>query len=350
MNLVQRIATGIIIGIPLLFSNCPTPNPDSHKESKHRENKQEKDVEKEIILKAADRILQLQNANGSWDVDITYATGPTENTNYLISGMTGKILLDAYNPADLTNTQKYLNGAKRTGNYLVGTALADEEQNASNISFLHNLYNATGDVPYKERADTIYHHIRHDTNALSAAFDNDGTLGLSEQELFNAYKNLRGAEVNPDGGVICDLFDFIEAGQKAGDTTFVNEMTNIIKDYLDSANYTPTTNGYVSGLSAGILGLNKAGLDYSDYLAKLIAAQKADGHFENPEYPEGHIDPTQLGLKALGVANKTAEMNKAADYLVKNFGYSGYNGWLEEGAEFSYITSGAGDALLATYK
>ncbi len=354
-GLVTKILAPVLIPIMMTLPNCqePTPKPKHYEKTivKYVENDAEKDVERQVILDTADRLIQLQNANGSWDWDVTNATGPTATTYYNMPGVTGKVLIRASN---ITQDSKYIDAAKKAGDYIVGTAISTtQRQNAFNIIFLHDLYSATGEAKYKNKADAIYNHLRQEENYWTVApndFDVDGTTGLSAEELLAAYKNYRGAEVNPDGTVIWDLYNFIEAGKKAGDTAFVNDIANIIKNYLNQSNYTPTTKCYELGLGAGIIALKNAGADYSSYLNKLIAEQYPDGHFENPDFPDEHIQPTAYCSEALNLTGKTSEMKKANTYLVDKHGYNGLSGWLEDGTEYSEVNGEAADALAKAHK
>jgi len=346
-GLVKRIITGAIL--PFILSTaigCEDPIPVNIETIKIVMGEDMR--ERQVILDSADRILELQNVNGSWDWNVTGADGPTATTYLNIAGVTGELLIDAYK---LTGNNKYLDGAKLAGDYLkseIGVPSSTQKQNAFNVVFLYNLNKATNDVSYKDEADAIVNHLLHEDNYWTTAphdFDNDGITGLNAEELLNVVKDYRKAYSDPNGIVVYDLFHFIEAAKEAGETGFANDTGNIINNYLKQSSYNNTIDAYDLGLATGIMGLKNAGINYGSFLTKLIDNQNADGSFS-----ECPIQDTAYGLMAFVCAGAEEAKKKASQYLADNFRYKDtgiqYNGWLEgDGLEYSEVTSEAGQAL-----
>ncbi|MFH1528476.1 MAG: hypothetical protein ABIG69_17870, partial [Bacteroidota bacterium] len=300
-----------------------------------------------VITDAADRIIDLQYTDGSWDWAVTNQVGPTGTTYLNIAGVTAEVLLDAY---ELTLDAKYLDAAKDAGDYLIteiGNPVSDSQrQNAFSIVFLYHLYDASGDVQYKNQADAILNHILYEENYwTNNNGDNCGTDGCEADELLDALKNYRSWSTDPTGIVVWDLYKFIEAAQIGGEASFANDMANELNTYLSQPGFDNTIEYYELGLSAGILGLGKAGLDYSSYLSDLLSKQNPDGSFGITE----PIQTTAYALMALKYAGETEAVEDVASYLMANFGYSSYDGWLDNGVEYSEVTSEAGQALSEGY-
>jgi hypothetical protein len=300
--------------------------------------------EENVVVSAADRIIDLQYTDGSWDWDVTDDVGPTGITYLNIAGVTAEVLLDAY---ELTGDIQYLNAAKDAGDYLItqiGDPQKTQRQNVFSIVFLYNLYDASGENQYKNEADAILDHVLYEDNYWTNNNGNNcGTDGCTASELLKAYKNFRSWSGDPTGIVVWDLYKFVEAAQRGGEASFALDMANEIKNYLDQPGFISGIEYYELGLSAGILGLGNAGLDYSDYLSDLLARQKADGSFSTTE----PVQTTAYALMALKYAGETGAANDAASYLVIHFGYpTNINGWKEsDGFEYSEVTSEAAQAL-----
>jgi len=267
----------------------------------------DKDLEtRAAITKGADRLIALQNANGSWDWVVTTATGPTATTDYNMAGVTGESLIDAYK---LTGNAKYLDDAKKSGDYIVNVSLAPDSihshQNAANILFLYHLNQVSGDVKYKTKADAIMHYILHEHEATDTfnTFDTDGTIGLSAQELANAVEHLRSVERGygaPIGIVPFDLFKFVEDAKDYGDNDFAHNMAGIIKSYIEQPSYADGIWWYVLGLSTGISALSEVGLDYSSELTKLLAKQYPIGTWEDTDSGIQETAYATMGLEKVG--------------------------------------------------
>ena len=157
-GLVMKVLAPVLIPLMMALPNCPIPDRVKHYEktiTKYIENNAENLVERQVILDAADRMIQLQNANGSWDWDVTNKTGPTAQTFLNIAGVNGEVLIDAFK---LTNNQKYLDAAKKTGDHIIAgiSALpAARHFNAFNMVFLDRLAESSGNTTYSNFVDLL---------------------------------------------------------------------------------------------------------------------------------------------------------------------------------------------------
>jgi len=301
----------------------------------------------DAIIPAANRIMDLQAADGSWDWVVTSQTGPTGTTYLNIAGVTAEVLLDAY---QITGDSQYLDAAKDAGNYLINQigepVSASQRQNAFSIVFLYNLYDASGEVQYKNQADAMLHHVLHEENYWT---NNNGgycgTDGCTAGELLNALENYRSWSTDPSGIVAWDVYKFVEAANRGGETAFATAMANEIDNYLSQPGYNSSVWYYELGLSAGVLALEEAGLDNSAYVSALLAAQNSDGSITQYDSPQD----TAYGLIALEAASETSASEDAALWLLGEFGYSTFAGWLDGGDEYSEVTSEAAQALSDTY-
>jgi hypothetical protein len=304
--------------------------------------------EEEVAVAVADRLIDLQNENGSWDWIVTNQAGPTTATYYNISGVTAEGLLGAY---ALSNDSKYLEAAEKTGAYIIDTPISTTtRQNAFNIVFLQHLSQMTGDEQYWNKASEIFNHLLNEENYFSFNLGNHCGEGCTPADLVAAYKNYRGAETNPSGVVAWDLAPFVISAHLFEETDFENEMASEIDAYLSQGAYAETVKSYELGLSAGISALSMAGMDYSEYLTKLLAKQDAEeGFFSSPEFPKERVQSTAYALMALTAAGESESADRAASYLIHNFGYHHedvlLHGWLEDDTEYSEINSEAAQAL-----
>ncbi len=321
----------------------------------------------DTVIKAANRLIVLQDddglpsiggnpagaVDGSWDWYITNKNAPTGTTYLNIAGMTAEGLLDAY---EITGDVKYLDAAKVAGNYIITelNKLPEAQHfNAFNMVFLQDLADLSGDTTYSTFVSTKMNDLLtkvtywKDSNGVSHDISTDETPGLTAAELVAAENVIRGSAVQ--GIIPWDLFHFVQLAEEAGNNAYATEIANGIKIYVEDLDYVPTVSGYGLGLAAGVMGLKRAGLDYSSSLTRLLAEQKPDGHFETPDYPNEHIQPTAYALMALSYALEDTASTKAATYLLNNFGYPTptptFNGWLEDGVEISEVTSEAVQAI-----
>ncbi|MEN7982128.1 MAG: hypothetical protein ABFQ65_01635 [Nanoarchaeota archaeon] len=217
--------------------------------------------------------------------------------------------------------------------------------------FLQHLSELSGNETYSNFAKTKMEHLENDItywkDISNPICDGDGLPGCTPAELVEAESVIRSWSTYPTGIAVWDLYHFVEFAQKTGQTPFANNIANEINSYMSQAGFDNTIDYYEIGLSAGILGLKNAGLDYNSTLEKLVARQNANGSFTNisPWGPEP-VQETAYALMVFHAVGSIESKKKAALYLRDNFGYKGLDGWLEnDGSEYSEITSEVAQAL-----
>jgi hypothetical protein len=311
-----------------------------------------KDLEtRAAIIGSADRLIILQNTNGSWDWDVTNKTGPTSKTYLNIAGVAADGLLAAY---DVTGEAKYLDGAKRAGNFIITEINKLPEArhfNAFNMKFLKDLAQASGDATYSnyvaKKMDDLKTKVTYfERDGVQTNINTDGQLGLSAAELVAAESIIRSDPL--DGDNPWDLLYFVKLAKEAGDISYATAVANGIKNHLDKSGFNDTANSHIMGLSAGIMALKEAGINYTSYLEKLVAEQNSDGRFETPykDYGTSKVTATAFALMALKEAGHPGA-SAAVKYLANSIGYgSGTKGWLEgDSLEYSEPNGEAGKAL-----
>lgn len=93
-GLLKIMEITAVLAFGLSLHGCPV-NPGSNNNSSSPSTSSSSSssapyaAEKAAIIKAADRLCQLQNANGLWDWDVTTNNGPTGTTYPYISGVIG---------------------------------------------------------------------------------------------------------------------------------------------------------------------------------------------------------------------------------------------------------------------
>lgn len=336
----KRVAPFILLaglaGCPPPTTPTPTPTP-----------------EEVTITKGADRLLSLQNANGSWDWDVTNATGPTSTTYYNITGITAEGLLDAYN---VTKDAKYLDAAKKAGNYIVSTPISTtQKQNAFTVGFLYNLNSVTGDSQYKTKADAIMNSILYQNNYWEqTGTGSDTAVGCSATELATAdatwrsgmsYTNPTRPITNPNGIVLWDMYKYPKDAKRFGDTSsFANDLAILGKNYIEGPGYTTIADYNALGLSAAVMGLKDAGVDYSSELSRLLAKQNSDGTFYADPVNEGVTQTTSYAVMALVKAGDKINAKRGVDAGMNHQSANG--GWVEsDGVEYSEVDSEAIQAI-----
>lgn len=314
------------------------------------------------ILSNADRLIALQNSNGSWDWEVTNATAPTSTTYYNISGVTAQELLDAYT---LSKDSKYLTAAEKAGNYIVSQATAvggsnnmsTGRQNAYNIVFLLNLGTASGNSTYTSTGTDIYNTIFGAGNYWSTHNGNfcDASTGCTPADMVSAVENYRNApDTSPDGIVPWDLVTFVQAAKLLNDSTTATAIQQAINGYVNGAAYTSSIADYSLGLSSAIRAAALVGADTSTLVSTLSAAHGISGEFGTAN--DGQTQATAYALMALKAAGDSSTVSSdAAAYISSQFGYTAssvtYNGWKETGSasttEYSEVDSEAGHALFS---
>jgi hypothetical protein len=304
-----------------------------------------------IITQTADRLVTLQNANGSWDWIVTDANAPTTNTYYNITGVTGQELLDAY---AIGHSAVYLTAAEAAGNYIIATPISESQrQNGYNIVFLNNLATASSNATYSAEATAILNSIFTQGNYWSVNSGNncDNTTGCRPDELLAGDESYRNApSTSPDGIVPWDLETYVQAEVTAGNSANALALATDINAYVTNVAYTSSVPDYALGLASAIRADILTGISYTSLLTALDVAQAGDGSFG--KVSDGQVQATAYALDALLVANDSHAI-AAASYLSTHFTYTDssvtYNGWKEtDNNEYSEVDSEAAHALFAT--
>lgn len=289
------------------------------------------------IIKAADRLIQIQNSNGSWDWAVTNFARPSNTTYLNIAGVTAEGLLDAYN---LTGAQKYLDAAKKTGDYIIAqidaqiNAQATISINGYNLVFLKKLSNISGLPKYAEKGYGYFNIIYSNTPTTVCASGCSDTAGL-----VSGYKNIRNANTTPDGIVAWDLVSFVEYTKLVGDTAHSSEIESAIITYLSQESYVNTVSSYDLGISAGL----KAAILVGDtgntttFLDKLTNISGTD--IQTTAY-------SAIALKMAGGAKYDTLVSHLLEKFIYNTSNTSYNGWLEsDNEEYAEVDSEVMQAL-----
>ncbi len=295
--------------------------------------------ERNAIVSAADRLVTLQNNDGSWDWVVTDATGPTSKTYLNIAGVTAQGVLDAY---QLTGNVKYLNSAEKAGDYLLtqygdGTMNTDvtllgsgKNINSANVIYLFNLGKIVGaDNKYTTEANLLM-------NYVISSYPNAG-------DLFSADSTHRGTS-NGEGIITWDLYQYIKCAEFAGNETWANDLSNVIttNNLFDINNTNDVT--YVLGL----VGMSEAGNASAKEM--LISTQLSDGSWNDPN---GQVQDTAYAITALIDSKDNTISNNIANgdnWLLQHFGYNDINGWKDTSVgggnvEIAEVDSESIDAL-----
>ena len=282
------------------------------------------------IKASADRLLVLQNANGSWDWVVTGQTGPTANTYLNITGVTAEGLLSAY---ALTGNVAYLDAAKKAGDFIIttiGTPDATRRLNGFNINFLNHLATVSGSTTYSDAATLYMNHIFGATNYFCSA-----PTGCDATGLASGYKTFRGASDSaPQGIVAWDLMPFVSAAKTAGNTALATDIANQIKDYVTQGTYTSAVAYYDLGLAAAVKALSVAGIDNSGILTTLVSRQSDI---------LSAVEPIQLSAYTLIALKSAGSSTSAYAEFLQSRGSAGV--WLDDAVEYSEVDSEVAQAL-----
>ncbi|GEM_PF-5365168 len=284
------------------------------------------------ITASADRLLVLQNLNGSWDWAVTGQTGPTTSTYINITGVTAEGLLSAY---ALTGKVAYLDAAKNAGDFIIttiGTPDATRRLNSFNINFLYHLATVSGLTTYSDAATLYMNHIFGETNYFCSASTGCDAAGIAA-----GYKTFRGApDSAPQGIVAWDLMPFVLAAKTYGNTALATGIANQIQDYVTQSTYTNTVAYYDLGLAGAVKALNVAGIDNPGILATLVSRQ-AD--------ILSAVEPIQLSAYTLMALKSTGSSTSAYAEFLQSQGLDGV--WLDDAVEYSEVDSEVAQALSA---
>jgi len=295
----------------------------------------------EVITAGTDRLIALQNANGSWDWDVPDKTAPTTTTYLNIAGVTAEGVLDAYK---VTGDVKYLDAAKKTGDYIILeiNKLSDARHfNAFNMVFLKDLAEVSGDTIYSDfvtkKMNDLFTKV---TNHTYGVISTDGVDGLTAEELVAAEDVIRGTAM--DGIKSWDLYHFVELAKYVGNNVYATQIANGIKSQIENASYNDSISNFELGLAAGIIALKEVELSYNPSLERLIAKQNLDGSFGT--ISDGQVQATSYSLIALTFSGN--KNNLGLSYLRNKFRYNELNGWKEsDGKEYAEVNSEAIQAI-----
>ncbi|MHB8871117.1 MAG: right-handed parallel beta-helix repeat-containing protein [Candidatus Doudnabacteria bacterium] len=282
------------------------------------------------ITASADRLLVLQNLNGSWDWTVTGQTGPTGTTYVNITGVTGEGLLAAYS---LTGKATYLEAAKDAGDYIIttiGTPDPSKRLNGFNINFLYNLSTVSGLTTYSDAATLYMNHLFGKANYFCSA-----PTGCDAAGIANGLKTYRTApDSAPQGIVAWDLMPFVKAAIASGNPALATGIANQIRDYVTQTTYTSSVNYYDLGLAGAVKALNVAGVDNASILATLISRQSNI---------LSAVEPIQLSAYTLiALKSSNNDVSAYAEFLQSQ----GSNGvWLDDAVEYSEVDSEVAQAL-----
>ena len=305
-------AVALAAGLTLFTAGCQNPTP--------KPKKPDYSSEISAMNKAAERLVKLQNSNGSWDWIVTNATGPTSSTYLNIAGVTAEGLL----AADSANgNSAYLNGAEATGDYLKIKFGADGSNatlfqsgsktniNAFNVRFLYDLGKASGDSSFTTLANNLM-------SKVMTAYPDPASLIAADQAA-------RGTG-NGEGIVPWDLFLYTRNAKSAGN----NSWAKSLETDLQALSLPPSGDAtYTLGLAAESM-MGNAGATQA-----LKANQLADGTWSDPN---GKAQNTAYAAMALVKAGDTADAYKAVQSAEKHQLSNG--GWTEsDGTEYSEVDS-----------
>lgn len=263
------------------------------------------------IIIGANRLVTLQNSQGSWAWIVTNVNEPTSENDLNIAGVTAEGLLNAYN---LTGNTSYLTFAENTGNYLISQygsggssatimIYGGKNINSYNVQFLYDLGTASGNTSYTIEANLLMNQII--------------TKYPTGQSLLSADEVYRGVG-NGNGIIPWDLYSYIQDSKILGNTIWASDLQNSINcnSNLSLANTSDFT--YIVGLSGLVIAGN------SSAKASLISAQNiSDGSWNDAD---GQVQDTAYAVMALMNVGDTMDATMGSEWLVNNQSYTGITG------------------------
>ncbi|HTZ42170.1 MAG TPA: hypothetical protein VMC07_03120 [Candidatus Omnitrophota bacterium] len=264
-------------------------------------------AEKTTITKAADHLVTLQHSDGGFTWYLPGDANSDPNVSYPnMYGVVGLGLLDAYRT---TNDAKYLDAAQKTADHLLSiisdnlTATNDTTFYASDTEFLAEFGKTVGgDNVYTAKAKTITDHFVTQSNYINTS--GALTAALLDIHYRNATDNNLGLQWR--GLAEWMLADWLRGMQLTGHDSFANDLAGIMKNdmsgtspYFDINN--TSQSAYILGLASELAATGDSGAKQ-----KLIAAQKSDGSWEDPN---GVVQDTAYAVMALA---KTGSMDAAS--------------------------------------
>ncbi len=291
--------------------------------------------ERDVIVKAADRLVEVQNNDGTWewrnpDLDKTDGTGVCPSN---IVGVTALGLLDAY---QVTGNSSYLDAAKISGDaiFACGYVVGIDKYYSQDIEFLTELGAITGNEVYTNKAIAIMNHFMTSNNRYCSSD------GCTAAELAAFYQNHYGS---PEQGMTeWQLASWVRAAQGIGETSWANDMISEINDDISGTPYFDINNPGDYGV-IGLSGVISATGNVDAKQALLTSQSTVNGSWTS-ENPEGNVQDTAYAVMALLEVGETNAAIDGVNYLMtiqkENGGYDD-----PSVAENTEITSEANQAI-----
>ena len=286
--------------------------------------------ERNTIVNAADRLVETQNNDGTWewgnpDLDKTNGGGACPSNQV---GLPAWGLLDAY---QLTGNQVYLDSAKISGDAKVACGLVNgvDKYYSADIEFLTELGEVSGDLTYTNKAAAIMEYFMTQDNRYCPT----GGDGCTAAELAAWYENHFS---NPDDSGLTEwqLASWVRAAQGTGKTIWANNMISEINDDISGGTPYFNINNPSTYRIIGISGVVEATEDTAAK-QKLIDLQETDGRWESPN---GNMQDTANAVMALIVVGETQIAMDGVTWLVNNQDTDG--GWTDQfGDEYAQVDS-----------
>lgn len=278
------------------------------------------------IIKAADRVDEIQRADEGCEGTWTWTVGPPQPCYTNLTGATALGLLEAYN---VTKIEDYLGAAEEAAEFIMthlgigatGTQL-HTRTTAADLVFLFKLAEVIGDDAYATRALLEW-------DNLISVWPTAGDL----DNLFRAI-NRRSA---------WDIAFFQEAASYAGDSDWADDAAAILADTSDTFYYGTDTWWYALNVAASVRALLGTGY-YSSYRDAIVDLYDQLKGVVGPNGVDGYIQDTAYVVIALSTAGGNA--NQEANYLAKwlSAQQETSGGWLDGGTEYPEVN---GEALRA---
>jgi len=291
-------------------------------------------LEEGAIIAAADRLVETQNNDGTWewdnpDTNKTYNAEERTVCNSNIVGVTARGLVDAY---QAIGTQTYLDAAKISGDAIVACGYIDpaDKYYSQDIEFLVELGEATGNSTYTNKAVAIMEYFMNDANRYCAS-------GCTAAELAAYYQGFYGS---PNEGMTeWQLASWVRAAQVTGKTSWANDMISEINDDITTIPYFNISDLGDYGV-IGLAGIVDATGDAGAKQA-LLDLQETDGRWGTPN---GVVQDTAYAVMALLKVEEITSANWGKNWLVNNQYANG--GWIEsDSIEYTEVDSEALQAI-----
>ena len=299
-------------------------------------------TEKDVIVAAADRLLDLQSTTDyGWDWIITGLTGHSINpSSDNLYGVTAHGLLDAY---EATGDSKYYLAAEDVADHITAIAPGEAE------FYRDDKYIASFDFRFLMRFGSDYAEYVSDAWAyqigtpLKTSDTSETYSFTTAQDVFDAMTARYGTVV---GFAVWQASDFGLAAYEMGDTAWAEAMAGIVANNLASMTGEGVAVGAGKALELFSV-VNPEGAyddEIADLVTKLGEDQDASGYWDY-EQSEGAPQDTAYAVMGLVSVGETGISKKGALWLIENQEANG--GWLTESVEISEVNSEAIQAIVA---